>query len=81
MRWQKERPGQCGSTGTGPESAEASNLKTNNTTVLRFPSDHWQIAMMRAHAIRFYQPGPVKSRAVRHWRIAVQDALAVEVLQ
>ena len=81
MRWQKERPGQRGGAGTGPESSEEGNLSSNHSTVIAFPRDPWQIAMMRAHAIRFYQPGPYKNKAVRHWRIAVQDALGVEVLQ
>ena len=61
----------------GAESSEAGNLKADTiTNVIALPPAGWKIAMRRARAIRRYT-GRAKVLAVRHWRIAVRDALEI----
>ena len=72
----KERSGQRGGAGTGPESSEETNLNTNDSTVIELPRNSWQLPMRRAYAIRKYR-GRAKVYAVKLWRVSVQDALEV----
>ena len=61
----------------GAESRETGSLETDDSTaVIVMPSPGWHVAMRRAHAIRRYK-GRAKVLAVRHWRVAVVDALGV----
>ena len=61
----------------GAENVEASNLKANSiTNVIAMPPAGWRIAMRRTHANRRYK-GRAKILAVRHWRVAVVDALEI----
>ena len=61
----------------GAENVEASNLKVDSiTNVIAIPSAGWKIAVRRAHAKRLYK-GRAKVLAVRHWRVAVVDTVAV----
>ena len=70
----KEKPGQCGRTGTGPEDTDASNVKTKHSTLLHFPRDPWLMPMVLARRIG-RAPIPLKPAAVRCWRVSVQAAL------
>ena len=76
MDWQKEKPGQCGHTGTGPEATDASNVSSYSSTVIRFPRDKWLVPMALANRIG-RTPPPLKSAAVHCWRVAVQAAMGV----
>jgi hypothetical protein len=77
---QRKGPGP-GRDQAGAENIEAGNLSTDlSRSVIRMPVG-WDLAMRRAHAIGRYRRGPLQFAAVRRWRIAVQDALGVEVRQ
>lgn len=73
MRVPDQRKGPTGN--RGAEATDASNVNSDHSTaVIVMPSPGWHIAMRRAHAIRRYK-GRAKVLAVRHWRVAVVDAL------
>ena len=73
---QRKSPGP-GRDQVGAENVEASNLKTDSTAnVIAMPSAGWKIAERRAHVKRRYK-GHAKVLAVRHWRVAVVDTVAV----
>ena len=76
MDWPKEKPGQCGHTGTGPEAADASNVSSDSSTLIRFPHDKWLVCMRLANRIG-RTATPLKPAAVHCWRVAVQAALEV----
>ena len=73
----KKRGPEPGRDQAGAESRETGSLENDHSTaVIVMPSPGWHIAMRRAHAIRRYK-GRAKVLAVRHWRIAVRDALEI----
>lgn len=78
MNGPKDWPGQRGRAETGPGSAEASNLKSDSTTVVRFPRGKWLVPMRLAQRIG-RTPVPMKPKAVHCWRVSVQAALGAEV--
>lgn len=69
-----EMPSPGGNRGKAGQQAETRYAPANHTTVIALPRPRWRVAMRRAYAIGEYR-GRAKILAVRHWRVAVVDAL------